>query len=353
MSIYGPTSTEYQQAEGEQGYHSMFAKKPDVLLKAGGLMHGNIDMTGHQVVNLGDPVYGQDAATMRYVDNYATYLNNNKVNWTGGTMTGLLNMGSFKITNVGDPENDTDVVNKKYVDTFLEHHEHDLDVIGRYLVISKNGDESYVSLRTKKNIDLQQDLLLNITSEGLINTRDYSINYPKGVLINLPNDNKLGTINFYRQLNILTQVQLVDGTINVIEISQPWTFLFSAKPNLSSGIGRSFIGFGNNSSLFLEWSSGTFNYEMPNQIDRISIDIDTTQFNHIAFEYVGNKLTVWVNGKSRKSHNINLGNLSSISMNIDQLGVLSLYDRELSKTEVAEHFVEYQVKNFSNDEVLI
>ena len=354
MSIYGPTSTESQQAEGEQGDHSMFAKKPDVLLKAGGLMHGNIDMTGHQVVNLGDPTYGQDAATMRYVDNYATYLNNNKVNWTGGTMTGLLNMGDNKLTNVGDPENDKDAVNKKYVDTFLEHHEHDLDVIGRYLVISKNGDKSYVSLRTKKNIDLQQDLLLNITSEGLINTRDYSINYPEGVSIKLPNDNKLGTINFYRQLNILTQVQLVDGTINVIEISQPWTFLFSAKPNLSSGISRSFIGFGNNSSLFLDWSSGTFNYEMPNQIDRISIGIDTTQFNHIAFEYVGNKLTVWVNGKSRKSHNINLGNLSSISMNIDQLGVLSLYDRELSKTEVAEHFVEYQVKNFSNNaQVLI
>ena len=52
-------------------------------------------------------------------------------------MTGLLDMGSFKITNVGDPENDTDVLDKKYVDTFLEHHEHDLDVIGKYLVISK------------------------------------------------------------------------------------------------------------------------------------------------------------------------------------------------------------------------
>ena len=72
----------------------------------------------------------------------------------------------------------------------------------------------------------------------------------------------------------------------------------------------------------MKWSSGTFNYEMPNQIDRISIDIDTTQFNHCAFEYVGNKLTVWVNGKSTKSHNVNFGDLSSISMNVDQLGVL-------------------------------
>ena len=118
MSIYGPTSTESQHAEGEQVDHSVYAKKPDVLLKAGGLMHGNIDITGHQVVNLGDPVHGQDAATMQYVSNFATYLNNTKVDWTGGTMTGLLNMGSFKFTNVGDPENDTDVVNKKYVDTF-------------------------------------------------------------------------------------------------------------------------------------------------------------------------------------------------------------------------------------------
>ena len=46
-----------------------------------------------------------------------------------------------------------DVVNKKYVDTFPKH-DLDLDVIGRYLVISKNGNKNYVSLRTKKNIDL-------------------------------------------------------------------------------------------------------------------------------------------------------------------------------------------------------
>ena len=83
------------------------------------------------------------------------------------------------------------------------------------------------------------------------------------------------------------------------------------------------------------------------------IDIDTTEFNHIAFEYVRNKLTLWVNGKSRKSHNVDLGELSDIRIDVQQLGVLSLYNRELSKTEVAEHFVEYQVNNFSNDEVLI
>ena len=354
MSIYGPT-LETNQEENEQVDHSVYAKKPDVLLKTGGLMHGNIDMTGHKVVNLGDPTYGQDAATMRYVDTYATYLNNNKVNWAGGTMTGDLSMGDNKLTNVGDPENDKDAVNKKYVDTFPKH-DLDLDVIGRYLVISKNGGKSYVSLRTKKNIDLQQDLLFNISSEGLFNPRNYITSYPGiiPVVINPSKDNKLATISFHSSLEILTEIHRAGVIVDNAEIPQPWTFLFSAKPDLGLGTDRSYIRFSRPSSkLFFEWSSGTFTYTLPNQ-NAISIDMDTTQLNHIAFEYVGNKLTVWVNGKSRKSHTINLDDINAISMDIDQLGVLSLYNRELSKTEVAEHFVEYQVKNFSNNaQVLI
>ena len=345
MSIYGPTSTESQlapQAEGEQGDHSMFAKKPDVLLKSGGLMHGNIDMTGHKVVNLGDPTYGQDAATMRYVDTYATYLNNNKVNWTGGTMTGLLNMGSFKITNVGDPENDKDVVNKKYVDTFPKH-DLDLDVIGRYLVISKNGNKNYVSLRTKKNIDLS-NTYVNITADG--NEFDDQIVRVFSDFTTVPNGNNLGIM----QLNNFLSITPRSG------LQEPWTFLFSTKLEEPLTNNNSSLTFTTANqtifSIIMRWSSRTLNYAITNQ-NETSIDFNTTQFIHIAFEYVGNKLTVWVNGKSRKSHNVDLGKLTIISFGLQQLGVVSLYNRELSKTEVAEHFVEYQVKNFSNDEVLI
>ena len=58
----------------------------------------------------------------------------------------------------------------------------------------------------------------------------------------------------------------------------------------------------------MRWTSGTFEYAIntTGTSNAISIDIDTTQFNHIAFEYVGNKLTLWINGKSRKSHNVDL-----------------------------------------------
>ena len=344
MSIYGPT-LETNQEENEQVDHSVYAKKPDVLLKTGGLMHGNIDMTGHKVVNLGDPVYGQDAATMQYVNNYATYLNNTKVNWTGGTMTGDLSMGDNKLTNVGDPENDKDAVNKKYVDNLREHgHDLDLDVIGRYLVISKNGGKSYVSLRTKKNIDLS-NTYVNMTADG--NEFDSQLININSDITTVDNGNNLSIM----QLNRLLIIRLSDGLIG------PWTVLFSAKLDktpTTDFFGLAFIGVDQRwEAITTEWSSGTFTYTLPNQ-NETSIDVDTTQFNHIALEYVGGKLTLWINGKSRKSHNVHLDKLVIIRINAQQLGVLSLYDRELSKTEVAEHFVEYQVKNFTDDaQVLI
>ena len=343
MSIYGPT-LETNQEENEQVDHSVYAKKPDVLLKTGGLMHGNIDMTGHKVVNLGDPVYGQDAATMQYVNNYATYLNNTKVNWTGGTMTGNLSMGDNKLTNVGDPENNKDAVNKKYVDNLREHgHDLDLDVIGRYLVIPKNGGKSYVSLRTKKNIDLS-NTYVNITADG--NEFDNQIITIDSDITTVDNGNNLSIMQLNRSLTI----RLNDGLL------EPWTVLFSAKLHKTPTIDYLALYFTDANQrlwpLTMGWSSGTFTYTLLNQ-NATSIDVDTTEFNHIAFEYVGNKLTLWINGKSRKSHNVDLGKLSLIRIDVQQLGVLSLYNRELSKTEVAEHFVEYQVKNFSNDEVLI
>ena len=233
---------------------------------------------------------------------------------------------------------------KKDVDTFLEHHEHDLDVIGRYLVISKNGDKSYVSLRTKKNIDLS-NTYVNMTADG--NEFDDQIISISSDITTVPNGNNLGIM----QLNRLLIITPIDD-----DLPEPWTFLFSVKLKEPLTNNTSFLIFrsANQStiSIFMRWTSGTFTYAIT-RTNATSINIDTTQFNHIAFEYVGNKLTLWINGKSRKSHKVDLGKLSDVRIDVRQVGVVSLYNRELSKTEIAKHFVEYQVKNFSNDEVLI
>ena len=339
MRIYGPTSEKFQEGN-EQVDLSFYAKKPDVLLKAGGLMNGNIDMNEHQIVNLRDPVNGQDAATMQYVNNFATYLQNNKVDYSGGTMTGILDMGDNKITGVADPENENDVVNKKYVDSVRDL---DFDIIGRYLVISTSSAKNYVSIRTKKNIDLS-NTYVNMTADG--NEFDPQIITIDSDISILPsNTNKLGIM----QLN-------EDLRITPTNLASPWLLLFSAKFEEPMPTNNSVLTFYDDQStmyLIMAWSSGTFRYAITETIitkqNTTSIDIDTTQFNHIAFEYAKNKLTLWVNGKSRKSHTVDLGNLSDISIDVHQLGVVSLYNRELSKSEVAEHFVEYQVKHFAND----
>ena len=257
MSIYGPT-LETNQEENEQVDHSVYAKKPDVLLKTGGLMHGNIDMTGHKVANLGDPTYGQDAATMRYVDTYATYLNNNKVNWTGSTMTGDLSMGDNKITNVGDPENDKDAVNKKYVDTFPKH-DLDLDVIGRYLVISKNGNKNYVSLRTKKNIDLSNQYL-KMTSDG--NEFDFQLITIDSGITTVDNGNNLGIMQLNRSLRIIPSA--------LHKLSEPWTFLFSVKFEEPLPSNNSALIFTTKNQtlmfIYMMWHTGTFKYAITDTV---------------------------------------------------------------------------------------
>jgi hypothetical protein len=111
-------------------------------------------------------------------------------------------------------------------------------------------------------------------------------------------------------------------------------------------------------TIFTEWSSTSFKYAISK--DRLTdenatiLDLDTTQLNHIVFKYVGLKLTVWVNGLSRKTHNNNvLNGILGISKGVKELGILSVYNRELNKAEIIEHFIENHVKNFTDDEVLI
>ena len=81
-------------------------------------------------------------------------------------------------------------------------------------------------------------------------------------------------------------------------------------------------------------------------------DINTNKLNHFTLEYNNNSLIVWANGVSRKTHTSNLPSLGGIRLYTNFYGVVSLYERELSKLEIVEHYVKYHVKAFTNDEVL-
>jgi hypothetical protein len=85
----------------------------------------------------------------------------------------------------------------------------------------------------------------------------------------------------------------------------------------------------------------------------ITLDLDTTVFNHIAFEYDRNKLTVWINGMSKKSTTTELGNITDIKIGVQELGIISLYNRNLVKPEIIQHYIDHHVENFTYDKVLI
>ena len=68
-----------------------------------------------------------------------------------------------------------------------------------------------------------------------------------------------------------------------------------------------------------DWEPEAFKYIITNDSNatpNLAIKLNTSRFNHIALEYVDNKLTIWINGKSRKMHNVDLGDIISMTARI-------------------------------------
>ena len=68
-------------------------------------LYGCLDMQYSNIINLTDPIYTNDAATNKYVDNKAFTESND------------LDMNNHKIINLLDPTSNNDAANKNYVDT--------------------------------------------------------------------------------------------------------------------------------------------------------------------------------------------------------------------------------------------
>ena len=83
------------------------------VLKVGDTMSGNLDMDDNKIVNLREPTNLSDASSKNYVDNQSSL----KVSKSGDSMSGTLNMGSNRIiglpTSILDASSDGDAVSKK------------------------------------------------------------------------------------------------------------------------------------------------------------------------------------------------------------------------------------------------
>ena len=159
MSIYGSESPKISKGnfDGSNADLSAYVKK------TGARMTGRINMGNKQIVNLAYPTDLQDAANGQYVQDWVLRFNDEKFDKSGGTLTGDIVMSDNKITDLGKPTGNKDAATKEYVDD-LVHHEHDtsLHVLGRFMVWMNEDGVHYVSIRAKKNIDLNEDKLIEI-----------------------------------------------------------------------------------------------------------------------------------------------------------------------------------------------
>ncbi len=175
-------------------------------------VNGPLDMKQTRITNMREPRSEEtdDATTVGYVHRWVSSVYNSKVDWRGGTMTGPLSMGHFKLTDVGNPTDETDCVNKLYVDsrssdlgrsdlnmnnfkiTDVGEPENENDVItkgyfdehlniynvGRYIVFPSRDKKVYFSVRTARNIDLDNGLIVNLKNEQIL------IDEPQNITVN-------------------------------------------------------------------------------------------------------------------------------------------------------------------------
>ena len=309
-------------------------------------VEGDLDMKKRRIFNLQEPRAEEpsDATTVSYVGRLASSIYNKKVNWSGGKMTGPLSLAGYKLTHVGNPEENQDVVNKQYLENVLQQMKP--FEIGRYIVHPHvDKTRSYMGVGSKRNIDLIDGKVFELFNDNVHNPQQFATSQLDRTLVPVPE----------KSVNIMhLDSQLV---ITPKSLSNQWTFLFSIKPdNLPNFRNDLIVNFrehtpGIHDSIVMSWSQNTFTYVISGQ-DPISIEVDASILNHFAFEYDNRRLVVWINGRSRKTHNdLALSGIEDIRLGINFLAITSIYNRGMSKHEVGEHFIKYHVKPFTNDEV--
>ncbi len=110
-SMYAPVDASYTKSESDTKYELKGATGGGGGLSASGFtMTGDIDMGNNKILKLADPITSKSATNKEYVDN-------NFLSKHGGLILGNIAMSGQSITNLNPvPQNFNDAVTKKYVD---------------------------------------------------------------------------------------------------------------------------------------------------------------------------------------------------------------------------------------------
>ena len=110
-NTYAPVDASYTKSESDTKYELKGATRGGGGLSASGFtMTGDIDMGGNKILKLADPITSKSATSKEYVDN-------NFLSKHGGLILGNIAMSGQSITNLNPvPQNFNDAVTKKYVD---------------------------------------------------------------------------------------------------------------------------------------------------------------------------------------------------------------------------------------------
>ncbi len=109
-NTYAPVDASYTKSESDTKYELKGATGGGGLSASGFTMTGDIDMGNNKILKLADPITSKSATNKEYVDN-------NFLSKHGGLILGNIAMSGQSITNLNPvPQNFNDAVTKKYVD---------------------------------------------------------------------------------------------------------------------------------------------------------------------------------------------------------------------------------------------
>ena len=252
------------------------------------------------------------------------------------------------------PEDEKNVVStNKYPD---HRHEHGLNVqaIGRYIVWYNEAEEKYIyySVRSRKNVDIDTGRLIEIKNGNKIESSEET----SLIHTRLDSSKQLYVMLFNENVNI-----------PIVGIGNSWSFILSINPFTDSSSNVMIITLRseknmtnyllltpqfNESRIKISYVAPGSDNPEPNHVSFYPININ--RMLHLSIGCESKTISLRVNGKPwhdfKLNYNHELTNASILSP--AEIGILSIYNRQLSKPELIQHFIDYHVSNFTDDEVL-